>query len=103
MACFAAPSAGAQRSAPTAPDHRNRPAEAAFCPAAVAERCGGRPATQPTEAAVKISDVMTRTVRTMAESKLQRLPVMDRGKRLVGIVSLGDLAVQGDTSVVEPP
>ena len=35
--------------------------------------------------------------KNMAEIKLQRLPVMDRGKRLVGIVSLGDIAVQGDS------
>jgi CBS-domain-containing membrane protein len=36
--------------------------------------------------------------KNMAEIKVQRLPVMDRGKRLVGIVSLGDIAVHGDTS-----
>jgi CBS domain-containing protein len=39
--------------------------------------------------------------RNMAEIKVQRLPVMDRGKRLVGIVSLGDIAIQGDSSVVD--
>ena len=36
--------------------------------------------------------------RNMAEIKVQRLPVMDRDKRLVGIVSLGDIAVQADTN-----
>lgn len=35
--------------------------------------------------------------RNMAEQKVQRLPVMNREKRLVGIVSLGDLAVQADS------
>jgi CBS domain-containing protein len=35
----------------------------------------------------------------MAELQVRRLPVMDREKRLVGIVSLGDLAQQADTSV----
>ncbi len=36
-------------------------------------------------------------VRNMAEIKVQRLPVMDRDKRLVGIISLGDIAIQGET------
>lgn len=31
--------------------------------------------------------------RNMAEIKVRRLPVMDRNKRLVGIISLGDIAV----------
>src|SRR6516162_9598832 len=31
----------------------------------------------------------------MAELQVRRLPVMNRDKRLVGIVSLGDLAIQG--------
>lgn len=30
----------------------------------------------------------------MAELKVRRLPVMNRGKRLVGILSLGDLAIE---------
>lgn len=30
--------------------------------------------------------------RTMAEAKVRRLPVVDRDRRLIGIVSLGDLA-----------
>ena len=33
-------------------------------------------------------------VRNMGENKVRRLPVMSRDKRLVGIVSLGDLAVE---------
>jgi CBS domain-containing protein len=39
--------------------------------------------------------------RNMAEIKVQRLPVMDRDKRLVGIVSLGDIAIHGDTEDVD--
>lgn len=39
--------------------------------------------------------------RNMAEIKVQRLPVMSRDKRLVGIVSLGDIAVQGDARTVD--
>jgi CBS domain-containing protein len=34
-------------------------------------------------------------VENMAELQVRRLPVMNRVKRLVGIVSLGDLAIQG--------
>src|SRR5215831_15417010 len=34
-------------------------------------------------------------VENMAELQVRRLPVMNRDKRLVGIVSLGDLAIQG--------
>jgi len=34
-------------------------------------------------------------VQNMAELQVRRLPVMNRVKRLVGIVSLGDLAIQG--------
>jgi len=32
--------------------------------------------------------------RIMTERQIRRLPVLDRGKRLVGIVSLGDLAIK---------
>jgi CBS domain-containing protein len=62
----------------------------------------------------KVSEAMTRdvkycyedeqlehVVKNMAELKVQRLPVMDRGKQLVGIVSLGDIAVQGDTGLTD--
>ncbi|MEK0083396.1 CBS domain-containing protein [Benzoatithermus flavus] len=40
-------------------------------------------------------------VKNMARLKVQRLPVMDRNKRLVGIVSLGDIAIQGDSSLTD--
>ena len=36
-------------------------------------------------------------VRSMGEQKVRRLPVMSRDKRLVGIVSLGDVAVYADS------
>lgn len=62
----------------------------------------------------KVGDAMTRdvkycyedeqlehVVKNMAELKVQRLPVMDRNKRLVGIVSLGDIAIQGDTGITD--
>ena len=46
-------------------------------------------------------DVAT-AARAMQEKQVRRLPVLDRGKRLVGIVSLGDLAVNaGDKEVCE--
>ncbi|MGA0609282.1 CBS domain-containing protein [Caldimonas sp. KR1-144] len=34
--------------------------------------------------------------RQMSEAQIRRLPVVDREKHLVGIVSLGDIAVRGD-------
>jgi len=56
----------------------------------------------------KVRDVMSHEVKycfededldhvaeNMAELQVRRLPVMDRDKRLVGIISLGDLATQG--------
>jgi CBS domain-containing protein len=56
----------------------------------------------------KIRDIMSHEVKycfedeevdhvaeNMAELQVRRLPVMDRQKRLVGIVSLGDLATHG--------
>jgi CBS domain-containing protein len=36
--------------------------------------------------------------RNMADLQVRRLPVLNRDKRLVGIVSLGDLATRGDDS-----
>ena len=57
----------------------------------------------------KIRDIMSRDVkycfldqdidevtRNMAEIQVRRLPVVDRDKRLVGIVSLGDIATGGE-------
>ena len=38
---------------------------------------------------------VTHVAENMAELQIRRLPVMNRNKRLVGIVSLGDLALQG--------
>ena len=34
--------------------------------------------------------------RNMGDNKVRRLPVLNRGKRLVGIVSIGDLALSND-------
>ena len=58
----------------------------------------------------KVRDVMTpevrycfedenldQAVRNMGENKVRRLPVMSRDKRLVGIVSFGDVALYGDS------
>lgn len=36
-----------------------------------------------------------RAAELMAEKQIRRLPILDRNKRLVGIVSLGDLVVDG--------
>jgi CBS domain-containing protein len=36
-------------------------------------------------------------VQNMGENKVRRLPVMSRDKRLVGIVSFGDVALYGDS------
>src|SRR5437867_2450022 len=38
-----------------------------------------------------------RAMETMKKHKIRRLPVLDREKRLMGIVSLGDLAIESDT------
>jgi len=59
----------------------------------------------------KIRDVMSQEVRycyedeevedvltNMAEQQVRRLPVIDRNKRLVGVVSISDLAINGETS-----
>jgi CBS domain-containing protein len=35
----------------------------------------------------------------MANEQIRRLPVVDRNKRLVGIVSLGDIATKGESAV----
>jgi CBS domain-containing protein len=57
--------------------------------------------------ATKVRDVMTqgiawaydddsveRATKIMSEHQVRRLPVVDRNKRLVGIVALGDIAVE---------
>jgi CBS domain-containing protein len=59
----------------------------------------------------KVRDVMTRDVKycfedddvsgiaqNMAEIQVRRLPVVNRDKRLVGVVSLGDLAIDEDAN-----
>ena len=38
------------------------------------------------------TDLADDVIRNMGENKVRRLPVLDKDKRLVGIVSLGDLA-----------
>jgi CBS domain-containing protein len=60
---------------------------------------------------LKVRDIMTEQVKycfedddvdhiakNMADIQMRRLPVVNREKRLVGIVSLGDLAIRGDKS-----
>jgi CBS domain-containing protein len=37
----------------------------------------------------------TQAAKVMEQQQIRRLPILDREKRLVGIVSLGDLAVRG--------
>lgn len=59
---------------------------------------------------VKVRDVMTSEIkycyedqsveevtRNMGDQQLRRLPVLNRDKRLVGILALGDLALQGES------
>lgn len=59
----------------------------------------------------KIRDAMSREVRycyadddvddildNMAAQQIRRLPVVDRDKRLVGVVSISDLAINGETA-----
>ena len=61
----------------------------------------------------RVSEVMTPEVRycfedediahvarNMADIKVRRLPVLDRNKRLTGIISIGDLAVAADDGEV---
>lgn len=63
-------------------------------------------------AETKVREIMTRDVKyayedrdveevaeNMAQQQLRRMPVLDRGKRLVGIVSLADIAMERDASL----
>ncbi len=45
-------------------------------------------------------DSVEQAAKTMSERQVRRLPVVDRNKRLVGIVALGDFAV--DSSEIRP-
>jgi CBS domain-containing protein len=45
-------------------------------------------------------DSVERAAMIMSERQVRRLPVLDRDKRLVGIVALGDFAVEG--SEIQP-
>jgi len=69
-----------------------------------------RGVAQGRTASAKVRDVMTREIKycfddqeldeiaiNMADLQLRRLPVVDRDKRLVGILSLADIAVSDDT------
>jgi CBS domain-containing protein len=63
-------------------------------------------------AETKVREIMTRDVKyayedrevedvaeNMAQQQLRRMPVLDRAKRLVGIVSLADIAMERDASL----
>jgi len=45
------------------------------------------------------NDTVETAAERMRENKIRRLPVVDRDNQLVGIVSLGDVAVEADESV----
>ena len=47
------------------------------------------------DAKVRDDEDVTHVAENMAELQVRRLPVMNRDKRLVGIVSLADLAIEG--------
>lgn len=66
-----------------------------------------RAVAQGKGADARVSDAMTKEIkycyedqtveevtRNMGEQRIRRLPVMNRNKRLVGILSLGDLAIE---------
>ena len=42
------------------------------------------------------SDTVDKAAKLMSEHQVRRLPVVDSDKRLVGIVALGDFAVEGE-------
>ena len=46
------------------------------------------------------TDDVEEVAQNMTENKVRRLPVLDENKRLVGIVSLGDLAVKSKDHIV---
>jgi CBS domain-containing protein len=46
----------------------------------------------------KESDDVEQVLSEMAEAQIRRLPVLDDKQRLVGIISLGDIAAKGGTS-----
>jgi len=65
------------------------------------------------EPGIRVSDVMTPDVKycfcdqevaevsdNMADIQIRRLPVVDRGKRLVGIIALGDIATCAENDYV---
>ena len=68
----------------------------------------GRDPTLTQVAAVMTRDVVycfddddiQEAARIMEEKQVRRLPVLDRQKRLVGIISLGDLAVRSDDEIL---
>jgi CBS domain-containing protein len=41
-----------------------------------------------------VDDRVEKAVEIMSDKQMRRLPIIDRDKRLVGIVALGDLAVE---------
>jgi CBS domain-containing protein len=55
--------------------------------------CHVRDVMSPGVKYVYDDDSLEDTAKTMGDLQVRRLPVLDRSKRLVGIVSLGDLAV----------
>lgn len=46
-------------------------------------------------------DSIEDAAKQMGEAQVRRLPVMNRKKRLVGIIALGDLALAADSGVVD--
>ena len=46
-------------------------------------------------------DSVEDAAKQMGEAQVRRLPVLNRDKRLVGIVALGDLALAADSTVVD--
>jgi len=48
-------------------------------------------------------DALDAALRKMGEVQLRRLPIVDRDKRLVGILSLGDVAAKGEAAMSGEP